>query len=237
MQPIILEGEVTIAAASSVPNLIRAVPDLERYLRAPQDSPFWDAEIYAISSVAGVGFLDVEYGSKRVVDHAQLVQATNITNPYTLINGDWHPAAGDMLVLRGFNEDPAVPITVTFRVVLKAANEQQTDTLVMQDSVVIASTQVPQHVFAGRQFETVEKPGLLSLFLSADDFDQRRSVYIEQTNIAPPSNIPATNRIPLDPDDMSIEDIEVPQGKKQDLEILGSAGNVVFFRSAFKELA
>jgi len=237
MQPIILEGEVTIAAGSSVPNLIRAVPDLERYLRAPQDSPFWNAQIFAIASVAGVGFLDVEYGSKRVVDHAQLVQATNITNPYTLINGDWHPKAGDMLVLRGFNEDPADPITITFRVILEAAEQQETDTLVMQDSTVIAADAVPQHAFAGRQFETVEKPGLLTLFLSADDVGQKRSVYIEQTNIAPPSNIPATNRIPLDPDDESIDGIEVPQGKKQDLELLGTQGNVVFWRSAFKELA
>lgn len=239
MQPIIIEGQLAIAAGETVTNVIRAIPALERYLRAPMSSPFWDGSLEAIFSLPDVGYAALDYGSKSVVDSSLLAEGTFLTFPYNVINNDWHCGGGDQLVLSCQNRDAVVDGVLYFRITLRPTDIRQTDSLVTQDMSAIPNSAEYVSLLAGRKFERLVIPGYLGIFLSAAGANLVRQVYIEQANIAPESNIPATNRIPRDPDDFSIGGIEVPTNQLQVIQVrqsLVASGDVtVFWRTAFKE--
>jgi hypothetical protein len=73
--------------------------------------------------------------------------------------------------------------------------------------------------------------------MTASSVGSLRQLYVEATNVAPPTNIPNLNRIPRDPDDQCISDVEVPQGEQIDLSAtVALANDVIFWRMTLKEL-
>jgi len=239
MQPIIIEGSLAIAAGETVNNVIRAIPSLERYLRAPTSSPFWDGSLEAVFSEPLVGYASLDYGAKSVVDSSLLAEGAFLTFPYNMINSDWHCGGGDQLVLSCQNRDAVVDGVLYFRITLRPTEERQTDSLVTQDMSAIPNSTEYVSLLAGRKYERMVTPGYLAIFLSGADETLVRQVYVEQANIAPESSIPGTNRIPRDPDDFSIGGIEVPTNQLQTVQVRqasAGAGDVdVFWRTAFKE--
>jgi hypothetical protein len=241
MQPIIIEGQLSIAAGEMVTNVIRAIPSLERYLRAPTSSPHWDGSLEALFSLPDVGYVTLDYGSKSVVDSSLLGEGSFLTYPYNMINPDWHCSGGDQLVLSCQNRDAVTDGVLFFRITLRPTEQRQTDSLVTQDMSAIPNDLDYVSLLAGRKYERLMVPGYLGIYLSAADDTLVRQVYIEQSNIAPESNIPATNRIPRDPDDFSIGGIEVPINQQQTIQVrqasAGAGDVLVFWRSSFKEAA
>jgi len=239
MQPIIIEGQLAVAAGETVTNVIRAIPSLERYLRAPTSSLYWDGTLEAVFSDPLVGYISFNYGAKEVIDDSLLAEGAFLTFPYNVINSDWHCSGGDQLVLTCQNRDAMVDGTIFFRITLRPTDQRQTDSLVTQDMNAIPNDTQYVSLLAGRKFERLTLPGYLGIYLSAADDTLVRQVYVEQANIAPESSIPATNRIPRDPDDFSIGGIEVPQNQQQTVQVRQSsagAGDVdVFWRTVFKE--
>ncbi len=241
MQPIIIEGSLAVAAGETVNNVIRAIPSLERYLRAPTSSPFWDGSLEAVFSIPDDGYVSLDYGAKSVVDTSLLAEGAYLTYPYNMINSDWHCGGGDQLVLACSNRDAVVDGVLYFRITLRPTDVRQTDSLVVQDMTAIPNDTEYVSLLAGRKYERLVVPGYLGIFLSGADDTLVRQVYIEQANIAPESGIPATIRIPRDPDDFSIGGIEVPQNQQQVLQVRqasAGAGDVnVYWRTSFKEAA
>ena len=235
MNPVILEAAVALGSLQTITNVLQAVPDLSRYLRAPFDC---DAEIYAVSS-GTLAFITMDYGSKNVVDESLVRTASQITVPYDLINGDFHPQFGDQLVLKVRNGE-AVARTLFFRIILRPREQDQardTDSRVTQDFTQLPTANVTVHLLAGRRYERPPVPCLAEFFMTASSVGSLRQLYVETTNVAPPSTIPNLNRIPRDPDDQCISDVEVPGGQQIDLSAtVALANDVVFWRMTLKEL-
>lgn len=235
MNPIILEFAVPVASLQTIPNVLQSVPDLSRYLRSPWDA---DAELFAVSS-GTLAFITMDYGSKNVVDESLVRTASQITVPYDLINGDFHPNQGDQLVLKVRNGE-AIARTLFFRLILRPRlpdQERDTDSRVTQDFTQLPTAGVTVHLLAGRRYERPPVPCLAEFFMTASSVGSLRELYIETTNVAPPSTIPNLNRIPRDPDDQCISDVEVPAGNQIDLSAtVALANDVIFWRMTLKEL-
>jgi hypothetical protein len=235
MNPVILEYAIAIGANQTIPNVLQAVPDLSRYLRAPMDC---DAELFAVSAGA-LTYITMDYGSKNVVDESLVRTATSITVPYDLINGDFHPQQGDQLVLKAQNRTGA-GTTLFFRLVLKERTpevERPTDTRSTQDFTQLPTAGILVHFLQGRRYERPPVPCLAEFFMTASSVGSLRQLYVETTNVAPPTTVPALNRIPRDPDDQCLSDVEVPAGQQIDLAGTVAVNNdVIFWRMNLKEL-
>lgn len=215
MQPVIIEDNISVAAASVNDNIIVSNPSLRRYLRAPFRCK---GKIFAVVSVFGCR-ISFDYGSKNVVADSDVRVTTELQDPLDLLSDEFYMEEGSQLVLRASNTT-AGAVLVRYRIVLTPwEGELQPDCRVMQRTTNIGANGLDVQLLQGLRYERPPVDSLLDVLMTASTTGITRQVFIDTENISPPSAISTLNRIPQDPFDRQLDNIEVPADKQIEISI------------------
>lgn len=234
-QPVIIEDSISIAANSVNNNVIVSNASLRKYLRAPFRAR---GKLLAVQSAAGLT-IDLDAGSKNFVASSNPRVVSAFENPNDIINEQWHVEEGDQLVLRASNNTGGA-LTLRYRIELHPVDERGPDCRVIQQGPTsIADNTTDSQLLDGLRYERPPMDALLDIFMSASAAGLTRTLDIDTDNIAPPSAVNATNRIPQDPFDMTITGVETPQDKLTSLAVTNRSGGAlnVFWKAKWYELA
>lgn len=238
MQPVIIEDNISIAAGVTNQNVIASNPALARYLRCP-----WAAggQFMAVISAAGL-VVNVDHGDRNVVADTMPRVGTDLQEPIDVINGDWFAEKGEQLVVRVANPT-AGALSIRYRITLinladMGITELPPDCQVMGQNLSIAAAVDSFDVLAGTKLQRPVKDSFLEIFATASAAGLTRQVYVEQTNVAPPSAIAPLNRMPQDPFDRNVEGVQVPRDNNVALQVSNPTGGALtfFWRVKFRNL-
>jgi hypothetical protein len=237
MQPIIIEDSLSIPPGTT-DNVIKLNPALERYLRCPFNG---HGKLWAVRGATGLR-IGLDYGSHNVVHDSDIRVSTGIQDPFDLVSDGWWPDEGHQLTLKAINSTNA-PIVLEYRILLEAAPDgipQPADKHVFQRQVTLTDSPDAVQLLDGTRYEQMPIPAFCSFFMTSSVDGVKREVYVSNENIAPPSNVPASNRIPQDPLDLSVSRIEAAPHKKIELQAKYNPGDsstaVVFFKQVVQDL-
>lgn len=236
MQPIVLQGIVTLAAGAQNPNVLDSISSIDRYRRCPFPCQI---ELFVSVSDADLTF-SFEHAASRVVDSssARVRVAGTLLESEDLINDEIYSGEGEQLVLRANNAD-ASSQTITFKLVLNplAQPGEQVqlpmETLVTQSGpVALTATTVDLQLLTGRFIERFQRPGLLTIFASASTNTPQWQVYVGQANVVPPMTANVANNIPSALNDRMVDGVEVAADTQIQISVSNATGTPsVFFRA------
>jgi len=183
----------------------------------------------------------LDYGSKNVVDNSDLRVATFADEEFDTVARQFFPSNGDQLVLRAFNPTGGA-ISLIYKLVLTPLmdlSELMPDRRVVQRIVSVAANAVDTVIYDGSRYERPPIDCILDVLETSSAAGLTSQVYVEQDNIAPPSAVKNANRVPQTPQDISVEDVEVPQDKLIQVLVSNSTGGALsyFGRLELEELA
>lgn len=233
MQPVVIEDNISVAAATVNDNVIVSNTSLRRYLRCPFNCV---AKLVAVTSAVGLR-ISMDYGSKNVVADSDVRVGTDIQEPLDLLTDNFYPEEGAQLVLRASNTTGGA-ISLRYRIVLTPVDELQPDCRVMQRFQSIAASGLDVQLLAGLRYERAPVDSEMALFMTASATGSTRQVYIDTESIAPPSSLAPLNRMPQDPFDQHVNGIEVPQDKQIEISVTNPTGGAitVFWKLKLQEL-
>jgi len=235
MQPVIIEDSISIAANTTVDNIIVSNASLRGLLQTPYRCI---GKLLAVTSAAGLR-IDLSHSSKLVVAAADLRVANQAEEPYDIINDEWYAEESEQLTLRVVNSTGGA-LTLRYRIILQPwEDELPPDTLVMtRGPVSVAAGAVDQAVLDGLMFQRIPGPSILRVLMSASAAGLTRQLYIDQDRIAPPSAVTTSNRVPIDPIDSTVDGVEVEGNALQQLQVSNPTGGAlnVFWKTKNREL-
>lgn len=234
MNPWVIEDSVSIAAGTTIDNIIAENNSLRGLMQAP--FPFTGGLI-AVQTVTGL-LVDLAIGSKKVVYSSELRVATTFQDPDDVVNSEFHGQEGDIIALRVSNPT-AGAIVLRYRFVGmplvgddwapgSGAVQLPPDCLVMQRGPVsIANGEVDTDLLDSLDLQRLPYPVMAKYFMTASAAGMTRTLFVEQDRVAPPSFINISNRVPLDPFDLTIEGVEVPPNSDQKLQVTNQSGGAL----------
>lgn len=228
-QPTIIEDTQSIAANTTVDNVIPLNNSLRGLLQAPYPARL---RLLAVQSAAGLR-VDALHGAKSYVQSSDPRVATFAEDPIDVINEDAFTEEGEIQVLRVTNTT-AGALTFRYRLILEPQAESgemvqlPPDTLVMQRGPSsIANGTTDSQLLDGLPQERVPVDSMLRVLMTQSAIGMTRQLFIDQDRVAPPSAISIANRIPQDPFDSTIEGIEVPANAQQQLMVTNNSGGAL----------
>jgi hypothetical protein len=157
---------------------------------------------------------------------------------FDTINDTWYPEAGDQLVLRVTNSTGGA-LTLRYRIILypNQSGERPPDKRVTGSTVSIGAGAVDTQILDGNRYERPPVPSMLKVFMTASASGLLRRVEVDTSTIAPPSSIVPANRTPQDPNDLSVQGIEVPNDKQILIPVSNPTGGALtlFWRIELQE--
>jgi len=237
MQPVIIEGIISVPANTIYPNVITLDNSLKQYERSPFNAA---GKFSAVQSAAGLR-VTVSHGSQNSIDDSDMRVGTDIQNPNDTLNNQFFPRMGEQLVIMVSN-----PTGGTLSMHYQLHLEPQPDgaqtppeaRVTVRGPVAVANNTFDLDLFAGLRYNRIMIPSMLEVFMTASAAGMTRRLNVGMQAIAPPSAIAALNRIPTDPFDKTIEDVEVPPDTLQQLLVSNVSGGSlnVFMRQKLTEL-
>lgn len=242
MQPVIIEDVISIAAGATNDNVIVSNPSLRGLLNAPYPCRI---RLLATTSAAGLR-VDATHGSQKYVDSADPRIANFAEDPLDLINGDAYCQAQEQMVLR-VNNSTGGALSLAYRLILDPlvdddwdgnAVDLPPDTVVMQRLQSIAAAAIDTQLLDGLTFQQIAEPGYLRVLMSGSATGLTRQLFIDQDRIAPPSAVSISNRMPQDPFDTTIDNVEVKANAQQFLSVSNPTGGAltVRWKTKFRKL-
>lgn len=246
MNPWIIEDSLSIAGSANLSNVIA----LNNALRPLQSAPFpFRGGLLAVNSAAGLR-ITLDVGSKRIVFGSDIRADSNFSDPIDIINDEFHGNEGDNISLGVVNTTGGA-ITLKYRFVgMPLVGDEWSsgmpfdlspypDCLVMQRGPTsIANGTNALDVLDGLDLQRLPYPVTAKFYMTASAAGLIRELYIEQDRVAPQSAVTATNRMPQDPFDITIEGLEVPQNNEMILPITNNSGGAlnVFWKQKVYEI-
>jgi len=235
MNPWVIEDSVSIAAGTTVDNVIA----LNNSLRGLMQAPFpFQGGLVAVQTVTGLR-IDLAIGSKRLVYASDLRVGTTFQEPDDVVNDEFFGNEGDIIALRAANPTGGA-IVLRYRFVgmpivgdewmpgTPVDLSQNPDCLVMQRGpVAIANGTIDLDLIDNLDLQRLPYPVRSKFFMTASAAGMSRTLFIEQDRVAPPSFINITNRVPLDPFDLTIEGVETPPNHDQKLQVTNQSGGAL----------
>lgn len=226
MQPTIIEDVISVAAGATNDNVIVSNPSLRGLLNAPYPSRI---RLLAVVSAAGLR-IDATHGSSKYVDSSDPRIATFAEDPIDLINGDAYCQAQEQMVLRAVNSTGGA-LSLAYRIILDPLIDENwdgnpvelpPDTVVTQRLQSIAAAAVDTQLLDGLTFQQIAEPVILKVLMTGSATGLTRQLFIDQDRIAPPSAVSIANRIPQDPFDTTVDQVEVGPNAQQFLSVSNS---------------
>lgn len=234
MQPVIIEDVQSIAANTTVQNIIVSNAALRGLLNAP-----WPARIRFLATISAAGLVvDVLHGSAVHIAQSAPRIATFPEDPLDLLNEDAFCQAQEQMVIRVTNTTGGA-LSITYRMELVPLVDETwdggpvdlpPDCRVMQNLLVVTTLQADVQVLDGLPFEQNSEPSILRVLMTASATGLTRQLFIDQDRIAPPSAISIANRIPQDPFDTTVSGVEVAANKRQYLSVSNPTGGSLTVR-------
>lgn len=232
LQPVIIEDNISIAAGATNDNVIASNSSLRRYLRSPFAA---NGKFMATQSATGLR-VSVDYGAKNVIDNSDMRVGTDMQDPLDVINSNWHPSEGDQLVVRVTNPTGGA-LSIRYRIVLEPLAEPGTpsdqielppDTRVtVRGPVSIAASAIDVQQFSGIRYERAPSDSIMRILMTASATGLTKQIFVDMDSIAPPSSIPPLNRVPQDPFDQVINQVEVEKDSQIELSVSNSTGGAI----------
>lgn len=234
MQPTIIEDTIAVAAGATNNNVIVSNSALRGLLNAPYPSRI---RLLAVTSAVGLT-VSASHGSTLYASACAPRIATFAEDPLDLINENAFCQAQEQMVLRVNNSTGG---SLDFRYRLEMIPmvdetwdgnpiELPPDTVVMQDLMAITTLQQDVQLLDGLPFEQLDVPSVLTVFMTQSAIGCTRQLFIDQDRVAPPSAISIANRIPQDPFDTTIRNVEVGANQKQYLSVSNPTGGTLTVR-------
>lgn len=234
MQPVIIEDTIAIAAGATNPNVIVSNSALRGLLNAPYPARI---RLLAVTSAVGLTCTAL-HGSRMYASACAPRIATFAEDPLDVINESAYCQAQEQMVLR-VNNSTGGSLDFRYRMELipmvddswgGQPIELPPDALVMQDLLAITTLQQDVQLLDGLAFEQLDVPSTLRVLMTQSAIGLTRQLYIDQERIAPPSAISIANRIPQDPFDTTIRNVEVGANQRQFLSVSNPTGGTLTVR-------
>lgn len=226
-QPVIIEDSVSIAPSSTSENVIAS----NNSLKALQRLPFACKIMFAATQSANGLSFQLDVGAANVVyaSHARIV-STSPEVPNDIVNGNFYGQAGDLLVLRVVNTTGGA-LTLRYKIVATPIAEPgvivplpPNDIVMQQGSVLITAGLVDYQILNGLRYERAPVDSIMDLFMTMSAVGLLRQVYVDQDRVAPATTFSILNRLPMDPFDVTVQDVEVPEDKEIQIPISNPTG-------------
>jgi hypothetical protein len=240
MQPLVIEDNIAVAATTDVPDVISQNSSLQKLRRLPYPCI---VKLVAVTSAASLR-IAFDIGSQNFIDLSDVRVGTDLQDPQDLVNDEMIGMGGDILSLRAVNLTGG-SLSLRYRIVAIALSDlgitdikQVPITRVIQRTASIANNTVDSDQMAGLRYERPQVDSVVKIFATASASGLLRQMYVETTQVAPPSAIAPLNRMPQDPFDMLADGIQVPDGKKFSLLIGNASGGAITFnwKAKFQEI-
>lgn len=235
MQPVVIEGSTSVGANSISANILTAGSNTaaRRYQRAPF---YARGKVVAVISAAGLT-MDFDYGSKNVIANTTPRISATMEEPYDILNEDFYLNEGDMMIFRVANTT-AGALTITWRIVLTPTDQMLPDCRVTQNFLSVPAGSVSLPLLNGNRYERPPVDCFANFFTSASAVGLTREINVSTENIAPPVAVNPTNRMPMDPLDITAQGVEAPQDQELDLSVSNSTGGAltIFWKLKLQEL-
>lgn len=236
--PILISDTVAVAANTTIENVIASNTAAQRYIRPPMN-----VQCKLMAAVSGLSIpglrLELIVDGKSILDGSDartIASAGQLLQPDDIIVEQFFCRQGAQIVLRAINGS-AGSLSVTYRIEMVETTERMLPQRITQRAVVIpANTTVT--VLSGLRFERPIVDSYLDVFASAGATGMQLEVYIDGNSIAPAFPVAATNRMPLNPYDQLLNNLEVPLDKLIELRAINTtgAGINLYFKTALQDL-
>lgn len=227
MQPVVIEGSTSIPANTILPNILTLNTNsaARRYQRAPFNAA---GKLVAVASANGLT-VDYDYGSKNVVNATTPRVSAVMEEPYDILSDSFFLDEGAMQTLRVSNST-AGALVLTWRIVLTPWLEAlPPDTLVTQNFISIPAGTVSLPILTGNRYERPQVDSYVNFFTSSSAIGLTREINVSTENIAPPVAVNPTNRMPMDPLDITAQGVEAPADQELDLAVSNPTGGAISF--------
>lgn len=87
------------------------------------------------------------------------------------------------------------------------------------------------NVLSGKRFENVTRTGLLTLLHTGSAVGLEAELFVADRNALESSPIGANDRVPVNPDDLAVDDVEAFQGEKVQLNITNTTAGALTYRA------
>lgn len=102
-------------------------------------------------------------------------------------------------------------------------------TVQMQDSVSVGAGATNANVISGKKYENAPFDAYGALYETGSAAGLFSTLTVGMMNITDTARVNANNRIPIDPDDLTIEGFECPQGSLIQLQAYNSTGGALTY--------
>lgn len=206
MNPVIIEDQITIAANTVVDNVINSNSSLIQYLRVPFNCRCLFAGVISATGVR----VDVSIGSVNAVSEADLRVGTDLQIPLDVLNDKFFGEKGKIIIVRASNTTVA-GITLRYKIVLAPwMGELPASRLTMQRGpVAVAINAIDFQLLSGLRYERTPFNAVMTLLMTAAATGVTRKVNVDMEAVAPPQAVAPLNRVPQDPFDTVLSDIEI----------------------------
>lgn len=236
MTPVMIQDTVSVALSSTIENLIAINTAAARYVRAPYDAI---GKLF-LNVTTNTGRVELIVDGKTIMDSSDSKVETvagKFQDPDDTVVEQFFIRKGAQLVIRAVNSSAGAACIVQYRFVLTEATAQPAACRYTQRFVSVPASSIVQ-ILSGLRFERPITNSLLTFFASASALGLNGEVFVDGVSVAPALPIGATNRMPLNPYDKFIEDIEVETDKLIEIRITNTSGGALnfFWKTHLQEL-
>lgn len=238
MTPIIIQDTVSVAAATTNENLLNSNTGAQRYIRPPMNV---DCKLLlGVSSLAQPGLrLELVVNGECILDLSdarQVAAVAQLLQPDDIVVEQFFCPQGAQIVIRAVNGS-AGAITCTYRIEMHESEGRQfPQRLTQRFQAIAANTTVS--ILTGLRYERPIVDSLLDIFASASATGVQLQLLVDGKSVAPAMPVGATNRMPLNPYDQVLNQIECPKDALIELIAQNTTGGALnfFWRTALQDL-
>lgn len=237
MTPVVIQDTVAIAANTTVENVINLNTAAQRYVRAPYNAI--GKLFLAVSALSNPGLrLELVVDGKTIMDSSDsrvALAAAQLLNPDDMVVEQFFVREGAQLVLRGVNGS-AGSLSAYYRIEMTEAEMQPAACRYTQRLTSIPASSTVQ-ILSGLRFERPVMDSYLSVLASAAVTGLLMEIFVDGQSVAPAMPVSASNRMPLNPYDTLLSNIEVGKDSLIELRVQNTTVGAVslFWRTHLQE--
>lgn len=234
--PVIIQDDVSIAANTTVENVIAVNTGAQRYIRAPYDAL---GKLLISQSATGLRF-ELVVDGETLMDSSDANISAVLNIPDNLVIDQFFVRTGGQMVLRVTNTTGGA-LVAHYRISLE---EGSADThpgrmrTTIRGPVSVAANTTLQ-LLTGLRFERPLRDSLMTIVGTGSAAGLNLEVFVDGKSVAPALPIKTSNRNPIVPYDILLDDIQVPQDSLIELRVTNTTGGALnlFWETVLQELS
>lgn len=238
MTPVMIQDSVSVAANTTVENLIALNTGAQRYIRAPFNAI---GVLYvAVSALTAPGVrVELIVDGKTILDSSDArvpSAAAILLKPDDVVVEQFFVRQGAQLVLRAVNGTGGA-LTVYYRFEMAEAESILPVCRYTQRFQSIAANTTVQ-IMTGLRFERPLMDSLLTIFAAASAAGLLVELFVDGNSVAPAMPVPARNAMPTNPYDTLIDGVEVQKDALIEIRVQNTTGGALsfFWRTHLQEM-